>query len=486
MSKSSIKPLLFSKAFGVKPNSLDKLGVFDLTLNIDTKLFPDPLLLERSRHKEMRDARPHFEQYFETIRKLVAASGGNEATKAWRSAYTLLRFPEIKGTCLGYGAGSIAGSGVGHEMTRRLLATAGEVVGLGIDDPDLFLAMGLFEEDFGPDLIGDMFTNVCLGHLIKFNRRIYGKLGLKTSKFPIRLANGKRYEGEFVENPAFPNANIPVILVPTDILQDLPLALDWAGVQEVSARNAEFRDDLNQDIANLWSKKTLESKSKLKAWALSDQGAFGNLLDMLHGQDGKPYDFAGDKLGEIIWRTIGERISSDHPLKIGKPKKQTKKEIIGVVDKILNQFIFLIEKRDLWKDLYVDSKTVRLEQAAQRMFYSIAHSYCEANDLDISPEAYAGRGPVDFKFSSGFNKRILIEVKLSTNKQLVHGYEKQLKLYDEGERPFKSYFLIMNVGQLRTKLKKVRFIEEQRKLKGLRTPEIVVVDGTYRQSASKA
>lgn len=486
MSKNSKTPILFSKAFGLKPIALEKLGVFDVSLNIDTRLFPDPLLLEKSDHVEMRAARPHFESYFDTVRKLAAASGGNQNTKAWRSAYKLLSFPEIKGTCLGYGADSIAGSGVGHEMTERLLTTACEIVQLGIDDPDLFLAMGLFEEDFGPDLIGDMFTNVCFEQIAAYNKRVYKALKVKTKPFSIRLGNGKRYEAQFAENPCFPGADIPVILLPKDILQDLPLALDWAGVQEVSARNSEFRDNLNDDISKLWSKKTLESKSKLKNWALSGGGAFGNLLDMLHGQDGKPYDFAGDRLGEIIWRTIGERVSSDHPLKIAKPKAKTKKEIAEVVAKILEQFAFLIEKRDLWKDLYVDSKTVRLEQAAQRMFYSIAHSYCEANDLDISPEAYAGRGPVDFKFSSGFRKRILVEIKLSTNTRLVHGYEKQLSLYDAAERPFKSYFLIINVGKLRNKLKDVHFLEGQRKKKKLRTPEIVVVDGTFRNSASKA
>ncbi len=479
-------PLLFSKAFGLKPSDLDKLGVFDPTLNIDTNLFPDPLLLAKSEHKEMQKARPEFEAYFETIRKLVAASGGDKTTKAWKSAYKLLRFPEIKGTCLGYGADSISGSGVGAQMTERLLKTADEIIRLGIDDPDLFLAMGLFEEDFGPDLIGDMFTNVCFDAITKFNRRILSKLNVPTLPFSIRLANGKRHEGTFPENPAFPGAGIPVILLPKDILQDLPMALNWAGVQEVSARNAEFRDDLNGEIANLWSKKTLESKSKLRTWALSDQGAFGNLLDMLHGQDGKPYDFVGDKLGEIIWRTIGERISSEHPLKIGKPKSNSQDKIAAIVDKILAQFTFLIEKRDLWKDLYVGPKKVRLEQAAQRMFYAIAYSYCEANDLDISPEAYAGRGPVDFKFSSGFKKRILVEIKLSTNTQLVHGYEKQLSLYDAAEKPFKSYFLIIDVGLLRNKLKQVEYIEGLRKAKGLRTPEIVVVDGTYRKSASKA
>lgn len=434
----------------------------------------------------MRNARIHFEAYFERLRKLVAASGGVAETKAWRTAKSLLHFPEIKGTCLGYGVAGISGSGVGEEMRDRLVSTAHEIVSLGIDDPDLFLAMGLFEEDFGPDLIGDMFTNVCLGQILRFSERVFDALEIKTRPFKFRLKNGTKFEGQLAENPAFPDSETPVILMPKDILQDLPMALDWAGVQDVSARNAEFRDDMNEDFSRMWSKKTLESKDKLRGWALSSQSSFGNLLDMLHGMDGEPYDFAGDKLGEIIWRTLGDRIVAEFPQIIDAPAKRDESSLIGLVEKILEQFRFLIEDRDLWKDLYVSKGKVRLEQASQRMFYAIAYAYCEANNLDITPEAYAGRGPVDFKFSKGFKQRILIEVKLSTNTRLFHGYEKQLALYDAAENPIRSYFLIMDVGKLGRKLKKVRKLEELRHARGQGTPRVIVIDGSYRDSASKA
>jgi hypothetical protein len=75
-------------------------------------------------------------------------------------------------------------------MTKRLMNTGLEIAQLGIDDPDLFMAMGLFEEDFGPDLIGDMFTNVAFGDIAKFNNRISKSLGLKTKKYVLRLKNG--------------------------------------------------------------------------------------------------------------------------------------------------------------------------------------------------------------------------------------------------------------------------------------------------------
>jgi hypothetical protein len=52
------------------------------------------------------------------------------------------------------------------------MQTAKAIVDLGIDDPDLFVAMGLFEEGIGPDRISDMATNVIFPDLIAFNTRI--------------------------------------------------------------------------------------------------------------------------------------------------------------------------------------------------------------------------------------------------------------------------------------------------------------------------
>jgi hypothetical protein len=64
----------------------------------------------------------------------------------------------------------------------------------------------------------------------------------------------------------------------------------------------------------------------------------------------------------------------------------------------------------------------RPEKAAQRLFFAIAYAYCKANNLDVTPEADTGNGPVDFKVSLGFTGRVLVEIKLSTNTKLVRGY----------------------------------------------------------------
>lgn len=486
MTKSSVKPILFSKHFGINPSDLTRAGVFDPSLNVDTLLFPDPLLLEKSAHPEMRDARKTFDDHFERIRKLLLASKGDEHHVGWRAAQRMMRFPEIRGTCLGYGSGTISGSGAGPKMTTRLMRTGYQVASLGIDDPDLFMAIGLFEEDFGPDLIGDMFTNVCFSDIVKFNARISVDLQLPTEMFPIRLANGQQFSGNFVPNPTMPDRRVPVILLPLDILRDLPIAQDWRGVQEVSEQNQAFRDSLNESVVNLWSKKTLESKDRLKDWALKGRENFGDLLDLLHGMDGKPYDFSADRFGEIIWRSFEDKFLSKYPLDLKGIVINDQISALAVVDKIIEQFRFLIEDRDVWRELYTDTGAPRLEKAAQRLFYIAAVSYCEANNLDITPEADTGRGPVDFKFSNSYNGRVLVEIKLSKNSKVVSGYERQLKIYDTAEKSFASRYIIIDVGNLGNRLTDVYAARDRRLEMHSSAPKVVYIDGKPRQSASKA
>jgi hypothetical protein len=484
--KSSVSPVLFSKYFEIDPSELTKLGIFDPTLNIDTLLFPDPLLAERSQHVEMRAARTVFEDHFDRVRKFLLASGGIESSVAWRSAHKLLSFPEIKGTCLGYGAGTISGSGAGPTMTRRLMQTGLQIAQLGIDDPDLFMAMGLFEEDFGPDLIGDMFTNVAFKQILDFNLRVCPKLGVPTRHFAIRLKNGKRFDAVLPQNPTIAAGDVPVILVPLDILRDLPIANDWAGVQGVSQQNQEFRDSLNASVSSLWEKKTLEGKDKLRSWALSSASAFGDLLDMLHGLDGKPYDFLADRMGEIIWRSFGDRILSEHPFIVAKPSQPTYDDYLRIVDQIIDQFSILVESRDIWRELYTPEGKPRFEKSAQRLFYITAQSYCKANNLDVTPEAETGRGPVDFKFSVGIEGRILVEIKLSVNKKLVDGYTKQLQIYEAAEKPVDSRYVVIDVGGLGDKYDRLLVAQKELVEKIGRAPKIALVDGTPKKSASTA
>jgi hypothetical protein len=159
-------PVRFSEHYGIDSNELERRGMLDPTLNSDTKLFIDPLLLTGSSHAEISSgARITYETHFGTIIKFLAKAK-NPTDVAWKSAARLLTFPEIQWTCLGYGSQSVSGSGSGSDMTGQYIETARQIVELGIEDPDLFVAMALFENGVGPDRISDMTTNVILGDLL--------------------------------------------------------------------------------------------------------------------------------------------------------------------------------------------------------------------------------------------------------------------------------------------------------------------------------
>ena len=123
-------PVSFTERFGISPAALDAAGVLNPVLNVDTKLFIDPVLIHRSKLTDFSKAagqslRSHFE---EVIKLLAVAKTPTDV--AWRAAESRLDFPEIASTCLGYGAATIRGHAFGPQLRGQLIRTAKEIVDL--------------------------------------------------------------------------------------------------------------------------------------------------------------------------------------------------------------------------------------------------------------------------------------------------------------------------------------------------------------------
>jgi hypothetical protein len=95
-----------------------------------------------------------------------------------------------------------------------------------------------------------------------------------------------------------------------------------------------------------------------------------------------------------------------------------------------------------------------------------------------------GGGPIDFKFSSGYQARVLVEMKRSGG-AVVHGYEKQLEFYKTASQTEFAVFAIIDYGDLGNKLYEIRRIRDERLKNGERASEIAVIDATRKASASK-
>lgn len=156
--------------------------------------------------------------------------------------------------------------------------------------------------------------------------------------------------------------------------------------------------------------------------------------------------------------------------------------------KIIEQFKRNIEVNNLKQHFYIQDGfqlKPRHERYAQHLFYAIADSYCEANDVDISREPNAGNGPVDFKMSKGYTARAVVEIKLSSNPSLIHGFEKQLPAYQESERTKSGFYVVIKITKSDRQIKALMKLAEGAEKDGKKHPEIFVIDAEIKPSASK-
>jgi len=474
-----LNPATISTEFNVSGDLLKELDVVNVMLATDTLLFIDPMLLVYSKHPEIHDnAAEEFKSRFEMIIKFLSLSK-EKGDVAWRSAEKLFDFSEMSWTCLGYGGGSVRGSGFGPELIASSMDTASQIVALGVEDADLFMVMALFEKGIGPDRISDMTTKIIIKSLIAFTNRVNSILKLTTKIYKIG-----REEVSMIVNPY---SNDPLLLVPRDIVRDLPLAKDWSEIAHVVNQNDELRESINANIGEIWATMTVAKKNAVKKAALKNEESFKVLLEMLRSMEPKPYDFEGDKNGENFWIKLLETIPNQFPFDLSKYKKQ--KLDLATVEKIVREIVIqfrdLIENKGLWKELWAEDDNPRKEKASQRLLFAVAYSYCKANDIDLTPEADSGNGPVDFKLSKGAASKVLVEIKLSTNPDVKHGYEKQLEIYKKADDTDRAIFLLIDVGRMGRKHDEIirlraEFIEEHG-----RASEIIYVDGRQKLSASK-
>jgi len=468
----------FADYYGIDAEVFDSTGAFDPILSIDTRLFIDPGLLRDTTIPEMKSSYEKISTYFSEILQVVSSIGG-EGDRLWREADKRLQFPEVKGICIGYSKNGTSGSGMGPKLRKQLLSTIVEIVRAGVSNPSLFELVGAFEDDIGPDRISDMVAKIIIEDLVTFTQRVCSDCGIKMESLPY---SKDRLEEDL---PANPVTGGPVILVPRELLRDLPVAESFTDIAYVAAQNQRVRDELNRIIGDSWKKATVaDKKLALRTTFINNPDVLAKILEDYRNSKGVPYDFSEDRSGEAIWYKTAKNAVKIRELKLKLSEAPDVDEVFDVVKQICTHYRNLLEDNQLCKLLYDKHDQKKHESAAQLLFFGIASAYCEANRLDLSPEADSGRGPVDFKVSSGFDGRVLVEIKLTSNQQLVHGFEKQLPIYQKAEANARGIYLVIdNGGASDDRLQ--RFWQKVRDA-GESAPKVIFVDGIPRPSASRA
>lgn len=468
-------PQSLSAYLGIDSTEFTDRGAFDPVLDLDTRLFLDPHLLKHSDISEFEHSYERLQKHFRSIAKLLAASK-QRGDAFWRKADSMMIWPEVKGLCIGYSAKGTAGSGIGPDLRGRLLATAQAVIEVGRDDPEFFELVGLFEDNFGCDRISDMTANVIRSDLSSFTARILSELEIDPfEKLGVEPESGL---------PINPFTSEPLLLVPKSLLRDLPVALDWSEVDQVSTANSQLREKINALVGDNWRQVISGTTKKyLKELVLSNPELLDDLIDQYSGKSAQPYNFFEDRSGEYVWYPESQRAAKNHPLSLSLSVAPTVGEVEALVLAICEQFKTLVEDNGLFSLLYNSDKTLKPESASQLLFYGICEAYCQANEIMIARESDSGRGPVDFKFGTRQENSVLVEVKKSTNTSgLKKGIAKQLPQYMKSEKSRRAIYLVIDVGYTKAAMANLKTIS--RDISGAAI-QLFHVDGGLKLSASK-
>lgn len=450
---------------------LDDKGVFDPILDKDSPFFINILRLKNAQTPEFRNSYSNINEYFRKIIKLLSkAQSKNNQDIFYRQALKLFNFSEVNGICLGF-AESLSGAGFGSKLTEQVISTAYDIVKAGITDPEFFQLLPLFQDNIGPDRLSDMIATLILPEIKEYTIRINQECGITLSNYP-----GKEFRDGFLINPYKGNE---LLLLPVEILHKLPVAESWEEVDMVASENEAIRATMNGQVADVWEEwASTRKKEYLRDTLFTNHLAISRVLDAYRQTE--LGEFEPESQMVYLLARLEKRIANDFSGCMLPPQRNAQGSFTAAVN-IIELFKTWVEYNKGW-DVIQSSSTTNREKVVQRIIHLIGGIYLQRYNYDMSCEPDDGRGPVDFKISCGHDKTI-IEVKLSTNGQYLHGYEVQVEEYAKAEQTDKMVYVFVDLGSP-IKRKKLVDLYNRNVDEGKEMPHLIVVDAAKKHSAS--
>jgi hypothetical protein len=425
--------MLASKHFEIERNATDDW--FDPILNADTELFVDPFLIFKDRNEFWQGSHDRIIGHFNRAFQLIADGNRDPQTLSYRKALDLLIFTEPRELCLGYTSKGTDGLGSGRGYARKIAAAIVDAIVRGIDHPRHFEELGILNEGIGSDRISDATCTILKYRLVEYTQEIANKHRIPLSDHRLYAAKfdeeRQRWETPVVSLPTNPNTGGPLLFVPERFLRDLPTlnADDWWTYYQ----NEQLRTDLNYEILRHVDKATIVAKARdhpelVRKWTLDREE-----------KPAAPYDLIKDPKGAWQWDQATQQFASTNPLQL--QPAQSALDFAEVIELVVRQFRLFVEEQGGWELLWDSSGKDKPEHAAQLLFRGIAQHYCKANNISLDAEVNLGRGPVDFKFSTGYSHRAHLEIKKLHNGKFWNGLEAQLPSYMKSDEVSEGWFL---------------------------------------------
>lgn len=452
---------------------------FDPIVNFDTKLFIDPFLIFQTDFQRFDNAHQKLIKFFDVAMQVVAKSNGNKESIYYRRAKSILKFPEVTELNLGYSAQDNEGAGSGSGFAEIMVDAIWTSIAQGQSNLNHFEQLEIFNEGIGPDRISDITANILKRDFIEYTQDICRAHSIELVSIPM-----EHIDFDF-ENARWINGvtNLPkvndkfVILVPKQFLRGTPEIYHEDFGRYLKTLDSEYlRTEFNIEISNKISKATIVALAR-KAPDLV-KGYVGHKEEKAIGV---PYDFSDDVSNFVEPYDKAKKYFTENNVQLNQASND--EEFLTVIRAICLEFKKWVEEDSGHELLVNDDGTPRNEGAAQRLFALAAMQLCRVNNIDISKETNIGRGPVDFKFSTGFSKKCLIELKKTNNSKFTKNLKSQLEAYLAAEATNIGFYLIIKV---KGGLKNLEFIEgiiDEQNKNGKRI-EYYVIDSTKPKSAS--
>lgn len=428
--------MLFSEKFNL---NLENEECFDPILHQDTKLFIDPFLIFKSNNPIFKDTYKDMMKFINKTFELIANSNRSTKNINYNKALSMLKFHEVNEICLGYSS-SRKGSGLGHKWAKTLATNIAQCIDSSILKLKHIEEIGLFSDGIGPDSISDITANLIKNKLVLYTQSICKKYNIPMTEVTLNNAEFDweylRWENKKVLLPVnnFKTRNTGILLVPKTFLREIP-EINSEDFYTNLLQNKDIRNDLNFEIDKNLNKKEIVKLAR-ENYILVEE-----YLKTKESHQGIPYNLDTDPKLKYKWYHESKIITENHPIELQNPNNDS--DFFKIVHEITITFKNFIENHSgyklLWDEKYKYGKS---EEAVQLLFHGIINNYCKANNIDLTREVNQGRGPVDFRFSTGYQKRVLLEIKLIRNTKFWHGLEKQLPKYLEIDDCKEGIFLI--------------------------------------------
>ena len=464
--------ILVSDYLKIEYTQLEEKGIFDAVVNRDSAFFINILRLKKATTEEFKGAYQRINDFFVELATLLENADDCVMTdKCFKTAYNRFNFSEVNGVNLGFSA-SLSGSGFGPTLRRQVVKDAYVMVKKGIKAPELFHLMQLFEENVGADRLSDMIATIIYPDIEAFTRRVEAELGISEENYPDEMFK----DGLWIN----PYKKCPFLFLPKEILHELPIAKDWSEIDDVVFKNNVIRQEINFEIGEEWKKwAASDRKDYLKKHIFMEPEVCTRVLEGYKNADLDNYDLSEDDKYFLL--KLWQRVKDDFAIESSYDKKQ-EIQSIDAASEIVEIFKDWVENNRGWSEILEAERKSR-EKSVQRLIHLSAKYYLEINNIDMSCEANEGPGPVDFKISRG-NDKTVVELKLSSNQDYMHGYEEQVERYAKAERTENMLYVLVDVGNP-IRVNKLVKQHEKDVAEGKWIPDVITINANQQVSASK-